>query len=52
MYAIRSYYESGGEKIATVYDALKDHKTGFTAVAWDEAKQLITEAKRETRGAL
>ena len=44
--------QSGAEKIATVYDALKDYKTGFTPVAWDEAKLLVTEAKRETRGAL
>ncbi len=44
--------QSSGEKIATVYDALKSYRSGFSEVAWADALGCTTSAKRETRGAL
>ena len=44
--------QSSGEKIATVYDALKSYQSGFSEVAWADALGCTTSAKRETRGAL
>lgn len=44
--------QSSGEKIATVYNALKSYRSGFSEVTWADALGCTTSAKRETRGAL
>ncbi|MBB6056050.1 MAG: hypothetical protein EOM46_24525 [Gammaproteobacteria bacterium] len=44
--------QSAGEKIATVGEALKEFKSGYSEVTWSDAVQAVTAAKRETRGAL
>lgn len=44
--------QSSGEKIATVYDSLKDYRSGFSEVSLADALTCVTNAKRETRGAL
>ena len=44
--------QSSGEKIATVGEALKEFKSGYSEVTWSDAVQAVTAAKRETRGAL
>lgn len=44
--------QSSGEKIVTVYDELKSYCSGFSEMAWADALNSTTSAKRETRGAL
>lgn len=44
--------QSAGEKVMTLYNELLDYQIKAPELAWEEAQQLITQAKRQIHGAI
>lgn len=44
--------QSAGEKVATVYSAMLDHRSKSPELIWEDAQALVTGARRQIHGAI